>query len=71
MMPQSQGDPVEKKNRQGDYCGFGNPNNARAAKKPKTTMFASMTSLSRFGANQNISFNSNRLKWLAKIAREF
>jgi hypothetical protein len=36
MMPQSQGDPVEKKNRQGDHCGFGNPDNGQSGKKAKS-----------------------------------
>jgi len=49
MMPQSQGDHVEKKNRQGNPCGFGNPNNGQSSKKVK--MFPSITGLSRFGAN--------------------
>jgi len=35
MMPQSQGDHVEKKNRQSDHCGFGNDDNGRRGKEAK------------------------------------
>jgi hypothetical protein len=52
MMPQSQGDHVEKKNRQSDHCGFGNPDNGQSAKEAKNKNVSLHDRLlSRFDAN--------------------
>jgi hypothetical protein len=52
MMPQSQGDHVEKKNRQSDHCGFGNPDNGQSGKEAKNKNVSLYDRLlSRFDAN--------------------